>query len=112
VSALLTVIVDETVQEIQADVREDGLDLPLQAERAARQVLRRPFVTQPGVLERLYSEMMEMQEERRVVADWYEFACTSPSEFIAAAAKQRMGDEYQRLLHSSLEALAPTTAGD
>jgi len=109
VTEMLQDLIDKTVEEIRANRREDGLDMPIQAERATRQVLGRCNLTSTLILERMFREAIEMQDERVIVSDWDEFAFTSLADFIAKAAMLQMGNEYHSLLQARLEALAPTS---
>jgi hypothetical protein len=110
-SHMLQNLVDETIEEIYSNAREDGLNLPIQAERAARQVLGRHNLSSTLILERLFSEVVRMQEERSVLPHWDKLHSTSLTDFIAKAAKQQMGGEYQHLLHERYETLAPSRDG-
>lgn len=105
-------LVNETVEEILSNERQDGLDLPMQAERAARQVLSRQDLSSPIFVERLFEESIAREFDDPVIGDWYKFVRTSLVDFIGAAAKQQMGDEYDRLLDGRLEQLAPIHGGD
>ncbi len=105
---MLQDLIDETVEEILANHREDGSNQPIQAARAAQQVLGRYNLTATLFLERIFGEAVRVQEECEIVSDWYKFARTSLADFIAEAAKRQMGAEYDRLLHSRIEALAPS----
>lgn len=107
-------LIDQTVEEIQFGWREDGHNgkLPLQAERAARQVLGQCDLRSPVFIEQLFEEAIAFEIGHQVFGDWSKFVRTSLIDFIGEAAKQQMGSDYPRLLHERLEALAPTSAGD
>jgi len=112
VTDMLQGLIDETIEEIHKGSRQDGLALPLQARRAAAQVLSRFNLTSTLILERLFREMVRMQEERKVLSEWNKLASTSLADFIAEAAKQQMGDEYSLLIDSRFEELSPSRAAD
>ena len=100
-------LIDETIEDVRLGSRDDGSPYPIQAMNAAKQVLARHNLSSLGIQEHLYWQMILMQNDRRIRRDAQHLASTSLVDFIAEAAKQEMGDEYERLLQGRLDALSP-----
>ncbi len=109
---MLDLMIEMAIADIKANHRAGGDNsrLPLQAERAVRQVFEHfgNSFSEQSVVVLLFDDAVKLQKSSAVVPDLKEFAIKLLVPFIAGAVRQQMGPEYDRLLQSRLEELAPS----
>ncbi len=107
---MLQGIIDETVRAIRRGERKDGSTYPIQSFVAAKQLLGHYDLTSIEVQERLLCEMVQMQDEHEILRDAQQLVNTSLVDFVAKAAEQQMGAEYERLKQSRFDPLSMPSA--
>jgi len=94
---MLQDIIDETIETIRVGLRADGSLYPMQSQNAARQVLATHRLASPNVQQRLFFEMIRLQDSRGILRDVQQLVNTSLVNFVGKAAEKEMGEEYERL---------------
>lgn len=107
---MLEAIIEDAVELIEADSREEGDVYPPMAHTVVKRLLRSYNFTSPLIRERLYNEASRYETEHGVFDDAQRFICTSLPDIIGEFVKHRMGDKYRHLFDARMAPWAGASA--